>query len=165
MRIRSIRPAVDTVFHIPMLRPSVWWLLRSAGIEEHSGNTGVIPGRPRRCNQTSTLIYFNYLAWTTIVTIAITFLIARRYCPSMSESQKTYQYVLRARVTARAVSRARAARVVRRQIFNSWSRRVHSAVVERKLLWLEISISTKEMRRFKVTELYRHAVKKKQASR
>ncbi len=117
MRVRSIRPAVDTVFHIPMLRPNVWWLLRSAGIEEHSGNTGVIPGRPRRCNQTSTLIYFNYLAWTTIVTIAITFLIARRYCPSMSESQKTYQYVLRARVTARAVSRARAARVVRRQIF------------------------------------------------
>ncbi len=127
-----------------MLRPSVWWLLRSAGIEEHSGNTGVIPGRPRRCNQTSNLIHFNYLAWTTIVTIAITFLIARRYCPSTSESQKTYQCVLRARVTARAVSRARAARVVRRQIFNSWSRRVHSAVVERKLLWLEISISTKE---------------------
>lgn len=117
MRIRSIRPAVDTVFHIPMLRPSVWWLLRSAGIEEHSGNTGVIPGRPRRCNQTSNLNHFDYLAWTTIVTIAITFLIARRYCPSTSESQKTYQYVLRARVTARAVSRARAARVVRRQIY------------------------------------------------
>jgi hypothetical protein len=71
MCIRSIGPAVDIAFHINMLRPSVWWLLRPVGIEEHSGNTGVIPGRPRRCNQISNSNHFNYLAWTTITTIAI----------------------------------------------------------------------------------------------
>ena len=72
MCIRSIGPAVDIAFHINMLRPSVWWLLRPVGIEEHSGNTGVIPGRPRRCNQISNLKSFSYLAWTSFITIAIT---------------------------------------------------------------------------------------------
>jgi len=54
-----------------MLLASVWWLLRLTVIEEHTGNTGVIPGRPRRCNQISNLNHFTYLAWTSFITIAI----------------------------------------------------------------------------------------------
>ena len=116
MCIRSIRPAVDSAFHINNICYHVWWLLRPVGIEEHSGNTGVIPGRPRRCNQISTRI--TSITWLGQQSRPLqSGLIARRYCPSTSESQKTYQYALRARVTARAVSRARAARVVRRQIY------------------------------------------------
>ena len=71
MCIRSIRPAVDSAVHLYMILLIVWWLLRPAGIEEHSGNTGVIPGRPRRCNQISNLNHFTYLAWTSFMTIAI----------------------------------------------------------------------------------------------
>jgi|GEM_PF-3986543 len=116
MCIRSIRLAVDRAFHINMILASVWWLLRPTGIEEHTGNTGVIPGRPRRCNQISNSNHS--ITWLGQQSRPLqSGLIARRYCPSMSESQKTYQYALRARVTARAVSRARAARVVRRQIY------------------------------------------------
>ncbi len=72
MIARSIGAAVDKAIHFHKLLFSVWWLLRPTGIEEHTGNTGVIPGRPRRCNQISNLKSFSYLAWTSFITIAIT---------------------------------------------------------------------------------------------
>ena len=71
MSTRSILPVVDTAIHNRMLPISVWWLLSPTGTEEHTGNTGVIPGRPRRCNQISNLNHFTYLAWTSFITIAI----------------------------------------------------------------------------------------------
>ena len=71
MSTRSILPVVDTAIHNRMLPISVWWLLSPTGKEERTGNTGVIPGRPRRCNQISNLNHFTYLAWTSFITIAI----------------------------------------------------------------------------------------------
>ena len=71
MSTRSILPVVGTAIHNRMLPISVWWLLSPTGTEEHTGNTGVIPGRPRRCNQISNLNHFTYLAWTSFITIAI----------------------------------------------------------------------------------------------
>ena len=69
MIARCIGAAVDKAIHFHNLLFSVWWLLRPTGIEEHTGNTGVIPGRPRRCNQISII---SYLAWTSFTTIVIT---------------------------------------------------------------------------------------------
>ena len=71
MIARCIGAAVDKAIHFHKLLISVWWLLRPTGIEEHTGNTGVIPGRPRRCNQISNLKISSYLAWTSFTTIAV----------------------------------------------------------------------------------------------
>jgi amino acid permease len=61
--IASLLPSIDVVLQR---------LPKPAGIEEHTGNTGEIPGRPRRCNQISNLKSSSYLAWTSFITIAIT---------------------------------------------------------------------------------------------
>ena len=75
MYLRSVGQSVDTAFHSSYAPPyGKRWLLVPVGLEEHSGNTGEIPGRPRRCNQISELMYFNCLGWPTIMTIAITIL-------------------------------------------------------------------------------------------